>query len=260
MGSQASVNTNDKEQQLKKASKMSLIRSLLPIVGLVVIFLLFNFLTDFRMMGNMSLVLSQVYVTMISAMGVFFIMTMGGLDFSQGSILGISSIVVCMLSKYSIPLAIIGGIAAGAAIGAINGYFYVNRKIKSFIVTICTMFLFRGFIKYLTTNAPVAGSAIPHLCTCRCNYRICSIYQCYQSRIGNIFRWKPVRDTDPDRTGTWWNANFRWCKGSFREYYCRIITLHRIKQWINYDGILYTDDAAHSGYCIPDLRCSICRS
>ena len=153
MGSQASVNTNDKEQQLKKASKMSLIRSLLPIVGLVVIFLLFNFLTDFRMMGNMSLVLSQVYVTMISAMGVFFIMTMGGLDFSQGSILGISSIVVCMLSKYSIPLAIIGGIAAGAAIGAINGYFYVNRKI------ICTMFLFRGFIKYLTTNAPVAGSA-----------------------------------------------------------------------------------------------------
>ena len=107
----------------------------------------------------MNLVLSQVYVTMMSAMGVFFIMTMGGLDFSQGSILGISSIVVCMLSKYNIAIAIIGGIVSGAAIGAINGFFYVNRKIKSFIVTICTMFLFRGFIKYLTTNAPVAGSA-----------------------------------------------------------------------------------------------------
>ena len=157
MASQASANT--KEQELKKVSKMSLVRSLLPIVGLVVVFLLFNILTNFRMMGNMSLVLSQVYVTMISAMGVFFIMTMGGLDFSQGSILGIASIVVCMLSKISIPLAIVGGIAAGAAIGAINGYFYVYRKIKSFIVTICTMFLFRGFIKYLTTNSPVAGSA-----------------------------------------------------------------------------------------------------
>ena len=157
MASQASANT--KEQELKKVSKMSLVRSLLPIVGLVVVFLLFNILTNFRMMGNMSLVLSRVYVTMISAMGVFFIMTMGGLDFSQGSILGIASIVVCMLSKVSIPLAIVGGIAAGAAIGAINGYFYVYRKIKSFIVTICTMFLFRGFIKYLTTNSPVAGSA-----------------------------------------------------------------------------------------------------
>ena len=59
MGSQVSAKTNDKEQQLKKASKMAMVRALLPIVGLVVIFLLFNVLTDFRMMGNMSLVLSQ---------------------------------------------------------------------------------------------------------------------------------------------------------------------------------------------------------
>ena len=159
MENQVKTNTDQKEQQLKKTSKMSMIRALLPIAGLIIIFLLFNVLTNFRMMKNLPLVLSQVYVTMIAATGVFFIMTMGGLDFSQGSILGIASIVVCMLSKTSIPLAIVGGIVAGAVIGAINGYFYVYRKIKSFIVTICTMFLFRGFIKYLTTNAPVAGSA-----------------------------------------------------------------------------------------------------
>ena len=155
MENQVKTNTDQKEQQLKKLSKMSLIRSLLPIAGLIIIFLLFNVLTNFRMMKNLPLVLSQVYVTMIAATGVFFIMTMGGLDFSQGSILGIASIVVCMLSKTSITLAIVGGIAAGAAIGAINGYFYVYRKIKSFIVTICTMYLFRGVCAYATTNSPV---------------------------------------------------------------------------------------------------------
>ena len=136
MENQVKTNTDQKEQQLKKISKMSMIRALLPIAGLIIIFLLFNVLTNFRMMKNLPLVLSQVYVTMIAATGVFFIMTMGGLDFSQGSILGIASIVVCMLSKTSIPLAIVGGIVAGAVIGAINGYFYVYRKIKSFIVTI----------------------------------------------------------------------------------------------------------------------------
>lgn len=146
--------------EMKRQSMMSMVRAILPVVGLVLIFLLFNTLTGGRMIMNMSLVLSQVYVVMIAAMGVFFIMTMGGLDFSQGSILGISSIVVCYLSQYSIPLAILGGILSGAAIGMINAYFYVYRKIKSFIVTICTMFLFRGFIKYLTTNAPVSGSAL----------------------------------------------------------------------------------------------------
>lgn len=152
--------TVSKEEELKKLSRMAMLRRILPIVGLIVVFILFNALTGGRMISSMNLVLSQVYVTMISAMGVFFIMTMGGLDFSQGSILGLASIVVCIVSKNSIPLAIVAGILTSAAIGAINGFFYVNRKIKSFIVTICTMFLFRGIIKYLTTDAPVGGSAL----------------------------------------------------------------------------------------------------
>ncbi|MDY6323315.1 MAG: ABC transporter permease [Succinivibrio sp.] len=153
------VAANSKEKQLKSAQTMKLVRALLPIIGLVLMVILFNFLTNGRMLRHLPLAMSQVYVIMIASMGVFFIMTVGGLDFSQGSILGLSCIVVCYVSNYSIPLAIIAGIATGAAIGAVNGFFYVNRKIKSFIVTICTMFLFRGLIKYLTTNSPVAGSA-----------------------------------------------------------------------------------------------------
>lgn len=150
---------SSKDQALKKQHVMRLVRTLLPIVGLILLFILFYFLTNGRILRKLPLAMSQVYVIMIASMGVFFIMTMGGLDFSQGSILGLSAIVVCAVSKYNIPLAIIGGIVTGAAIGAVNGYFYVNRKIKSFIVTICTMFLFRGLIKYFTTNAPVSGSA-----------------------------------------------------------------------------------------------------
>ncbi|MGN1280422.1 MAG: ABC transporter permease [Succinivibrio sp.] len=153
------VALKNKEQELKKLRTMRLVRNLLPIAGLIIVFLLFNFLTHGRLLSHLHLAMSQVYVIMIASMGVFFIMTMGGLDFSQGSILGLSAIVVCTLSEYGISIAIIGGILTGAAIGAINGYFYVRRKIKSFIVTICTMFLFRGLIKYLTTNAPVTGSA-----------------------------------------------------------------------------------------------------
>lgn len=153
------VKIRDKEKKISELNKLSVIRRLLPVLGLVIIFIMFNVLTNGRMTKNMNLVLSQIYVTLISSMGVFFIMTMGGLDFSQGSILGMASIVVCLVSRKSIGLAIVAGILTGAAIGTINGYFYVKRKIKSFIVTICTMFLFRGVIKYLTTNAPVSGAA-----------------------------------------------------------------------------------------------------
>ena len=147
-----------KAEQLKKKISFGVIRSALPIVGLIAVCIIFNILTKGSMWTSRKLILNQVYVILISATGVFFIMTMGGLDFSQGSILGIASIVVCKLSGVSMPLAIIGGVAAGAIIGAFNGFFYVNRKIKSFIVTICTMFLFRGVIKYMASNAPVAAS------------------------------------------------------------------------------------------------------
>ena len=147
-----------KEEELTKLSKVNMIRSLLPIIGLVAVFVIFNVLTKGGMWSARKLIMNQIYVVMIAATGVFFIMTMGGLDFSQGSIMGIASIAVCMLSKTNIFLALLGGVAAGACIGAVNGFFYVNRKIKSFIVTICTMFLFRGFIKYMASNSPVAAS------------------------------------------------------------------------------------------------------
>lgn len=152
------VNAIDKLEALKKQKYLKMFRSALPIIGLIAVCIIFNILTDGSMWSSRKLILNQVYVVLISATGVFFIMTMGGLDFSQGSILGIASIVVCKLSGVNMILAVIGGILAGAAIGAFNGFFYVNRKIKSFIVTICTMFLFRGFIKYMASNSPVAAS------------------------------------------------------------------------------------------------------
>lgn len=157
MAEKSIAKTASREEELKKVSRAMLMRQLLPAVGLVAVFIVFNILTKGRMVSKFSLVMSQVYVTMIASTGVFFIMTMGGLDFSQGSILGMASIVVCMVSKVSIPLSILAGVGTGAAIGAMNGFFYVNRKIKSFIVTICTMFLFRGIIKYMTSNSPVMG-------------------------------------------------------------------------------------------------------
>ncbi len=136
----------------------NMLRASLPIIGLIAVCFIFNILTKGSMWNSRKLILNQIYVVLISATGVFFIMSMGGLDFSQGSILGIASIVVCKLSGVNMLLAVIGGVAAGALIGAFNGFFYVNRKIKSFVVTICTMFLFRGFIKYMASNSPVAAN------------------------------------------------------------------------------------------------------
>lgn len=152
------IQEKNKNLSNRFASKAG-IRDLYPLFGLAAIILVFAFLTNWRivMPASINLILQQVYVLMIASAGVFLIMTVGGLDFSQGSILGMSSIVISYLSFYNIPLGVVAGIAVGAGIGAFNGLFHVKFKIASFIVTICTMFLFRGLCAYMTTDAPVAA-------------------------------------------------------------------------------------------------------
>ena len=136
-------------------------KGLLPFIGLVVIIILMNILTQGKILTakRLRLLLSQVYYPMIVATGVFFVMTLGSIDFTEGSTLGLASIVISKLSFYSIPLAILGGILTGAAIGAINGFFHVKFKLQSFIITICTMYLFRGVCAYMTTETAVPASA-----------------------------------------------------------------------------------------------------
>lgn len=147
-------------KRMRSFFKSEAFKAALPFIGLVVIVVAMNILTEGKILQpkKIKLLLSQVYCPMIATTGVFFIMTLGSLDFTQGSTLGLTSIVISWLSFYSIPLAILGGALTGAAIGAVNGFFHVKFRLPSFIVTICTMYLFRGLCAFFTTDAPVAAS------------------------------------------------------------------------------------------------------
>ena len=121
------MDTTKKSSEQVPFLERPIVRTILPIAGFAVICILFAFLTDGRLFQpkNLSLLLSQSYMLLISSIGVFMVMTMGGLDFSQGSMLGVASIVVCWLSHYNMVLAAIGGIVTGGLIGLVNGYFNV---------------------------------------------------------------------------------------------------------------------------------------
>ncbi len=135
------------------------VRAVLPLAGFVIIVVVFYILTGGKLFAgsNLKLLLSQSYMLLIASTGVFMVMTMGGLDFSQGSMMGVASAAICYLSNYNIVLAVLGGVAVGLVVGFINGFFNVKRKITSFIVTICMMYLLRGVCAFATTSSPVYG-------------------------------------------------------------------------------------------------------
>ena len=155
------VKNEQEPSKLRSFLSSDTFKGMLPFIGLVVILVVMNILTDGKILTpkRLRLLMSQVYYPMIVATGVFFVMTLGSIDFTEGSTLGLASIVISKLSFISIPLAILGGILTGAFIGAINGFFHVKFKLQSFIITICTMYLFRGVCAYLTTETAVPASA-----------------------------------------------------------------------------------------------------
>jgi ribose transport system permease protein len=155
----------EKKKLIKKPDtsfmEHAVVRNVMPFAGFLFIVILFAVLTGGQLFtaGNLKLLLSQSYVLLIACVGVFMVMTMGGLDFSQGSMLGICSVVICFLSNFNIVLAVLCGVITGGIIGLVNGFFNVKRKITSFIVTICNMYLLRGMVAYATTKSPVYGAA-----------------------------------------------------------------------------------------------------
>ena len=156
------ANTRDNQQsRLRTFLAGDTFKALLPLIGFVIIIVVLNIMTLGKILTpkKLRLLFSQIYYPTIVAVGVFFVMTLGSIDFTEGSTLGVASLVVSALSFINIPLAILGGILCGAAIGAINGFFHVKFKLQSFIVTICTMYLFRGVCAYFTTETAVPASA-----------------------------------------------------------------------------------------------------
>lgn len=153
----ASTDTKAVAADQEKKFDWHQIKSFLPIISFVAILAFFAVATGGLLITprNITLIISGGFTLMIATVGVYMIMSMGCLDFSQGSMMGLSCAVVCFLSQYNPVIAILGGIATGAVIGLINAVFHVKGQIQSFVVTMCMMFLLRGVIAYVTTTSPV---------------------------------------------------------------------------------------------------------
>lgn len=128
------------------------VQKYLPIIGFILLAIIFAILTQGRILEikNLKLILEQSILMIIGCIGVLFVMSMGGIDFSQGSIMGVACVVGAVVAYKSVVLALVCTILVGVAIGFINGFINARYKIPSFIVTICTMFVFRGLTAYLT--------------------------------------------------------------------------------------------------------------
>lgn len=94
----------------------------------------------------------------IAAVGMTFVLLTGGIDLSVGSVMYLGPVVAgLVMHRYGLGVAegLAIAVLTGAVAGAINAVFIVGLRMIPFIVTLATLFLFRGFGTWLTSSQQI---------------------------------------------------------------------------------------------------------
>ena len=123
--------------------KLPPISTLGPFIALLIACIFFATQTDRFLTGeNLSLILQQVMVVGVIAIGQTLIVLTAGIDLSCGMVMALGGIVMAKLAVevgVPVPLAILAGISVTALFGLINGLLVTRIKLPPFIVTLGTL-------------------------------------------------------------------------------------------------------------------------
>jgi ribose transport system permease protein len=131
--------------------------------------------------GNLGNVLSNIFPLLVVAIGQTFVLIVAGIDLSQPSIIGVSSVVGAAVmagalnptqleasplwgsvisekggllgsSALGVPVAVIAMLATGTLIGLFNGFSITRLQMPPFMVTLATQIFFAAFAIFLTKS------------------------------------------------------------------------------------------------------------
>lgn len=132
------------------------IKNIIPYLGLVAILAVFSALTGgtFLSISNLLLIFSSMYIFMIGALGTSFVYATGNLDFSLGSLVGVTATLSALLAQGggNLPVCILISVAVGAGTGCVIALFHNLFQLNPFIVSVTIMFAFRGLTWVLNGN------------------------------------------------------------------------------------------------------------
>ncbi len=129
------------------------------LIGLVAMFVFLSIFTDsFLTSSNMLQVLRQICINGLLAFGMTFVLIIGGIDLTVGSVVAISGVTIVMMLNSGIPLpiAFIVALLLGALVGVANGSITALTGMPPFIVTLSLQGTVRGVAYVITDGRSVS--------------------------------------------------------------------------------------------------------
>lgn len=116
--------------------------------------------------SNIRFILSDSTVYVLVAAGEACVMITRNYDISVESIIGLSAYISADMFQthpgFSIPLAFLVGIGVGVACGAFNGLVTTVGRVPSLVVTLATLYMFRGIDTIIVGSGQVVANSLPN--------------------------------------------------------------------------------------------------
>lgn len=136
-------------------------------IGLVLLLLTLFFsvaATNFASQTNAVNLLVQIAINTVLAVGMTFVILVGGIDLSVGSVLSLGAVIGAKIMiaadlsiGVAITLAVLASLGVGLLAGAINGYVTEKWSVPSFIVTLGMLNVARGAAQVISDNRTING-------------------------------------------------------------------------------------------------------
>jgi ribose/xylose/arabinose/galactoside ABC-type transport system permease subunit len=135
-----------------------LIATLAPVAGVLVVLVIAAITTpDLYNRDNLTLILFLAGLIGVTAVGQTIVLLTGGIDLSIGAVIGLTTVIVASQTDgrgSALPGAIALAILGGVAVGAANGGLVLLRDVPPFVATFATFVLVQGAITATTRGAP----------------------------------------------------------------------------------------------------------
>lgn len=153
----------------RSPSKTKILRILVRDAGvflaLILITLFFSLTAPyFATPENFLKIFVQISINTVLAAGMTFVILVGGIDLSVGSVLALCTVVGARIMTEGqlspsilIPIALIGCIGTGILCGLINGLISTRWKVPSFIVTLGMLNMAHGAARVASDNSTITG-------------------------------------------------------------------------------------------------------
>ncbi|GHT78295.1 ribose ABC transporter permease [Spirochaetia bacterium] len=150
---------------LSKIANSKALQVMGPFLTIGIISLIFALSTPtFRTTSNLLSMCLAAAIYVVLAMGLSFVLIVGGTDLSAGSIVALSGMVSCLFMAkmgLNIMASVSLGILTGVMCGVINGLLSTRLGLIPFIATLGTQWVYRGMTNILGNGMPVSVRTSP---------------------------------------------------------------------------------------------------